>query len=177
MPIFPRLWTARFLSVALLAVCWATSAHALGPKADVFLGYSRLGSDTFYKGSGGLNGWEGALNVKVKRFVGIEGDVAQYGTGASASVPHSTVVLFGPRVTAGAAKVHVFVHALAGAEHSTNNSGLSATAMVVDFGGGGDVPIAPFFALRVSADYLNAPTQSPGTGAHARYSAGIIFRF
>jgi hypothetical protein len=165
------------LSAALLLLLVCPAARAVGSKADVFLGYSRLGNNTFYANAGGLNGWEGALNVKMRRFVGIEGDVAQYGLGASASTPHTTVVLFGPRLTAGVLGVHLFAHALAGGEHSTNNSGLSQGTLAVGFGGGGDVPIAPFFAIRVSADYLNAPTQTVAGATRMRFSSGLVFRF
>ncbi|MDR3792581.1 MAG: hypothetical protein P4L03_04280 [Terracidiphilus sp.] len=175
MPAFRSLMF-RMAAVSLAIVPMA-AAHALTPKADVFLGYSRLGNNTFSANAGSLNGWEGALNVKVKRFVGIEGDVAQYGLGAPAATPHTTVAMFGPRVTVGAAGVRVFVHALGGGEHTTNNAGLSETAPVVSFGGGGDVRIAPFFSLRVSADWLDAPGKTPSGATRARYTAGIVFRF
>ena len=173
-PSFRRLRIAVLVCLMLLI---PAAASAIVPKADAFLGFSRLGNNTFYANAGALNGWEGALNVKVRRFVGIEGDLSHYGVGAPASTQHTTVLLFGPRVTVGAARVHVFVHALGGGEHSSNNSGLSEGAPVVSFGGGGDVPVAPFCGLRVSADWLTAPGKTPSGAARARFSAGIVFRF
>lgn len=152
-------------------------AHGLGPKADVFLGYSRLGNNVFSSGAGSLNGWEGALNVKVKDFVGMEGDVAQYGIGAAPTAPHTTVAMFGPRVTVGGLGVHLFVHALAGVDHNSNSTGLSQTDLAIGLGGGGDLRIAPFFALRVSADYLATPTFSHADDQHERATAGLVFRF
>jgi len=169
------------LGVVCLAfvVAGARPARALGPSVDVFLGYSRLGSDAFYPNVGGLNGWNGAMHVKIRRFLGLEGDVSQYGFGAASSVPRTTSVMGGPRVTVGAMGVHIFAHALAGGEHSANSAGaaISGGALDVGVGGGVDVRIAPFFAWRVAGDYLTAPTQSPGTASHSRFSTGVVFRF
>ena len=152
-------------------------AYAASPKADVSFGYSRLGSNVFASNTGGLNGWEGALNVKVKPFLGVEGDVAQYGMGAAANTAHTTLVMFGPRVTVGGMGVHVFVHALGGVDHTSNSTGLSNTDLAIGLGGGGDVRIAPFFAIRASADYLTTPSQNRTGSAHERFSMGAVFRF
>jgi hypothetical protein len=151
--------------------------HALGPKGDAFFGYSRTGSDTFYPNVGGLNGWEGALHLRMRPFVGIEGDVAHYGLGANSSVPRTTTALFGPRLTLGTAGFKVFAHGLVGGEHSSNNNGISGGALTYAIGVGADVPVAPFFGWRFMVDRFSAPTQSPGSGTHARFSAGIVFRF
>jgi hypothetical protein len=64
------------ISAALLLFVVATNAHALGPKGDIYLGYSRLGSNTFEPTNGGLNGLEGAAHLKIRRFLGVEADVA-----------------------------------------------------------------------------------------------------
>lgn len=173
----------RLLFVFFAIVCSITfSAFMATPcaaasRGDAFLGYSRLGTDAFYPNVGGLNGWEGALHVKMKPLVGVEGDVAHYGLGADASIPHTTTVLFGPRLTVGVARVRLFLHALIGGEHSSNNNGISGSALAWGFGGGVDVPVAPYFAWRVAGDYLTAPTISPDTGTHGRFSTGIVFRF
>jgi hypothetical protein len=171
-----------FVLLILCSIAWLQfppAARALGPKGDAFLGFGRTGTDTFYPNVGGLNGWEGALHVKVKPLVGIEGDVAHYGLGASSTVPRTTTFMAGPRVTVGALGIKVFAHALAGGEHSANSSGLSISggALTYALGGGVDVRIAPFFAWRVAGDYLSAPTQSPATGTRARVSTGLVFRF
>ena len=128
-----------------------------------------------------LNGWEGALHVKLhKVFPGVEGDVSHYGLNADSSVPRTTTFMAGPRVTLGASGPKVFVHALAGGEHSANNGGrtpISGGALVFAQDGGLDVPIAPFFSWRVAGDFLQAPTQFPADGTPARFSAGVAFRF
>jgi hypothetical protein len=177
----PRRLLSVFLPVLLLAflVSFAPSARALGPKADAFVGYSRVGADAFYPNVGGLNGWQAALHVKMKPFLGGEADVAQYGLGASSTIPKTTTVMAGPRITVGTLGVHGFVHGLAGFEHSANSSGLSISGSTFSYalGGGLDVPLMPFFAWRVTGDYLSAPTLSPGSGTHARFGTGIVFRF
>jgi len=174
---FLRLCVPLFFVSLLFA--WSPSARALGPSGDAFLGFSRTGNDTFYPNVGGLNGWEGALNIKVKPLLGVEGDVSHYGLGADSSVPRTTTILFGPRVTVGALGIKIFGHFLVGGEHSANSGGvkISGGTFAYALGGGLDVPIAPFFAWRVMGDRLSAPNQSPSTGTHARFSTGIVFRF
>jgi hypothetical protein len=172
--------TGFFLTCSVLLLLFPPPVHAAGPSFDAFLGYSRLGNNAFYANTGGLNGWEAALQIKLKPFIGGEGDVARYGLGADSSIPHTTTVLFGPRLTVGAGGVHIFVHALAGGERSANSGGstpISAGAFAVAFGGGADFRIAPFFSWRVAADYLNAPTQSPAGTSHDRFTTGLVFRF
>lgn len=168
--------------VFLLALSFilTPAAHALGPSGDVYFGYSHIGSNAFYPNVGGLNGWQLTGHLKLMHFVGVEGDVAHYGLSAPPSIPRTTTVLFGPRVTVGVPAVHLFVHGLVGGEHSANSGGptpISGGAMAVDFGGGGDIRIAPFFAWRVTADYLSAPTESPSGASHTRIGTGIVFRF
>jgi hypothetical protein len=171
--------TCLLLVISFILLVLSSEARAVGPKDDAFLGYSRTGSDTFYPNVGGLNGWEGAFHLKMKPFLGVEGDVAHYGLGTNSAVPRTTTVLFGPRVTAGVAGVKLFAHVLGGGEHSASSGGLhvSAGSVAWAYGGGIDVPIAPFFAWRVAVDHLSAPTVSPGSGTHARFSTGLVFRF
>ncbi len=179
--LFPRRFPIIVLTISCLIALLAfpSAARALGPKGDAYVGYSHLGNNSFYPNTGGLNGWEGALHLKVKPFVGIEGDVAQYGLGASAAIPRTTTFMAGPRVTVGAMGIKLFAHGLAGGQHSGNSSGISISSSTFTYavGGGMDVRIAPFFSWRVSGDYLRAPTLSSGSGTHARIGTGLVFRF
>ncbi len=165
------------VSCGLLAAAPAASAQLRNH--DAFFGYSRLGSDAFYPNVGGLNGWEGALHIHLHPFLGVEGDVAHYGLGANAAVPRTTTVLVGPRVSVKALGINLFVRGMVGGEHSANgsNTPISGGALAYDLGGGVDLPIAPFFAWRFSADRLSAPTQSPSGGDQARFNTGLVFRF
>lgn len=171
----------KFLLVLAGILAVPMFAHAAGPGGDVYLGYSRLGANEFYSNLPGLNGWEAAGHLKLAPFVGAELDASHYGMGASAVVPRSTVVLFGPRVTVGAAGVHVFAHGLGGVEHSTNNgtqpTPISGTAVAWALGGGVDFRLAPFFAWRVNGDYIAAPNQAGQNANHVRFGTGLVFRF
>ena len=174
----------RFVSLLALIVCTcavAPPARAVSLRNhDAFIGYSRLGSDAFYPNVGGLNGWEAALHIHMKPFLGVEGDVARYGLGAAADVPKTTTVMFGPRISVRALGINLFVHGLVGAEHSANSDGsvhISHSTMAYDYGGGVDLPVLPFFAWRFSADHISAPTISPDNGTHARFNTGLVFRF
>lgn len=177
---------SRFTFLALplilpfLLLCLPAPVHAAGSSGDLYFGYGRLGSNTFNANVGGLNGWEAAGNFSWMPFVGAEADLAHYGLGADASVPRTTTFLFGPRVTLGAAGIHVFAHGLVGGEHSANSGGpghISNNALAIALGGGLDVRILPFFAWRFGADYIAAPTQNPPGASHDRFTTGLVFRF
>jgi len=181
MPLSPRLSSIRLWLILPIALAALTPpAHAAGSSGDVFFGYSRLGNDAFYPNVGSLSGWEGAVQFKIMPLVGVEADLAHYGVGAAAPVPRTTTVLFGPRVTLGPGAFKIFVHGLVGGEHSANNDSdtpVSGGALALALGGGVDFRIAPRIAWRVAADYLDAPTQSPGSGNHDRFTTGLVFRF
>lgn len=151
-----------------------------GPKGDAYVGYSRTTANALYANVSGLNGWQAALHLKVGRpFLGIEGDISQYGLGTNSAVPRTTMFLVGPRVTAGAAGFHLFAHVLGGGEHSANSSGLSISggSFAYAVGGGLDVRLIPYVAWRVTGDYLGAPSASPSGAAHARIGTGLVLRF
>jgi hypothetical protein len=156
------------------------------PHNDVFLGYTRTGSNTFYAGSGALSGVDGAVFIHLSPFahvtplVGIEGDLSYFGLGGSASSPHTTTFMAGPRLSVGLGSFRIFAHGLAGGEHSANSAGaapISDTSFVYALGVGVDVPLMPLFAWRVQADRINAPSVSPSSGTEARFSTGLVFRF
>lgn len=169
----------RFVFLLSFVFVWpAAAAHAQLRNSDAYFGYSRLGSDAFYRGAGGLNGWQAALHLHLHPFLGAEADVAHYGLGASPGTPRTTTAMVGPRVTLKALGVALFVHGLVGGEHSANSSGsVSGTALTYDLGGGVDLPILPFFAWRFGADRISAPSQSPSEGTQARFNTGLVFRF
>jgi hypothetical protein len=149
--------------------------------SDVYFGYSRTGSDTFWQGTGGQNGWNGAIHIHMAPFLGGEAEIGQYGLGGS-NVPGTTTVLFGPRVTAKALRFSVYAHGLVGVAHTANSSSngsfgsVSDTGLSYALGGGLDVPLLPFFAWRIAGDRISS-THSPAEGTKARFSTGLVFRF
>lgn len=180
MPTPQRAFQLR-LSLAIFCILLILPSLARAAnKGDISLGYSRTGDNTFYPNVGGLNGWDLDGQVHLKPFIGVEGDVAHYGLGADSSTPRTTTVLFGPKLSVGAAGFKFFGHFLAGGEHSANSGGptpVSQGSFAYALGAGADLPIAPFFAWRVQVDRLSAPLISPSNGTHARFTTGIVFRF
>lgn len=150
-------------------------------EGDISFGYTRTGSDIFYPHTPGLNGWDMDGQIRWKPFIGVEGDVDRYGIGANAVVPHTTSVLFGPKLSVGAAGFKFFGHFLFGGEHSSNSGAqptpISGGAFAYTLGAGADIPIVPFFAWRVQLDRISAPNQTPSNATHARFVTGIVFRF
>jgi len=177
MRIFWRQWRAVVWLIWIIWWMGFPAAAGAASRGDIFLGYSRLGSGAFYANVGGQNGVEGALHIRLFYAVGLEGDAAHYGLGADASIPRTTTYLVGPRVSARLARLRLFAHALIGGEHSGNTDGFSDGAMAWAFGGGVDVPVAPFFAWRFAADYIASPTISPEMATHGRFNTGLVFRF
>ncbi len=173
----------RKYAVILLFALAPLTSMAAGPKlkgSDVYFGYSRTANDTFNRGAGELNGWEGALHIHFAPFLGGEADVAQYGYGTSSEIPRTTTVMFGPRVTLKVLRIGLFAHGLGGLAHSSNSSSsaapVSGTAFSYALGGGIDLPIFPYFALRFAGDRISS-TASPEEGTKARFSTGLVFRF
>lgn len=170
---------AILLSILLLPMVVFAAPDPKLKGSDVFFGYSRTASDTFYQGTGGLNAWEGTLHVHFAPFLGGEADVARYGIGSNDAVPRTTTVLFGPRVTVKALGIHLFAHGLVGVDHTANSgsgSSVSQSGLGYALGGGVDVPVLPFFAWRFQGDRISS-TDSPAEGTKARFSTGLVFRF
>ena len=63
-------YSGLFAVLALAVMGWSPAARALGPAGDAFFGYSHLGNDAFYTNAGGLEGWEGAVNLQLKPLLG-----------------------------------------------------------------------------------------------------------
>jgi hypothetical protein len=165
-----------FLSLPLMA---ATASASGSNKADLFFGYSRLGSNAFSSNTGALNGWEASLHVKTYPFIGFEGNLSHYGIGAAPAAPHPTIFLFGPRVTLGTPVFQLYGHFLGGGAHadSSNTPKGSAGALTYALGGGVDFQAVPFLSWRFAADYLGVSGTKPTDSRPVRFSLGAAFRF
>lgn len=166
--------TLIVLSLAVIAV--PAAARAADP--DVYFGFSRLGSNAFSGATPALNGWEAEGAFSFIPLLGIDVDVAHYGLGAAASIPHTTTAMIGPRLTLGTGGVHLYGHALLGGEHSTNSGNIfSSTGLTVAVGAGLDLRIFHPLAWRINGDYIDAPGTSPSGGDHYRFGTGLVLRF
>ena len=179
MRIFSRFFRLILMSAAASLVFAPAAARALGPGGDVYFGYSRSGANNFIANTPAENGWEAAGELHFIPFIGAEVDVAHYGLGASNSDARTTTVLLGPRVTVGLAGIHVFAHGLVGVAHSYSVGGplsYSKNPLAGDLGGGVDFHLLPFFAWRVTGDYITN-TDAPSNANHYRFGTGLAFRF
>jgi hypothetical protein len=200
-----RLAHRTAITVAGLLCCMAANAQ-VPTSGNVFFGYSYYNTTplTFagINNRGGLNGWEGSLEGKVFRWVGIVADFSgHYG---SESVPspagtcaigvvcsplpvstHVETFLFGPRVSVNVRKFRPFGEVLFGAGHISENVGSSLsdnfvmpkdTTPATAVGGGLDYRIIRPIAVRFQGDYIH--TSFFGTTQNnVRLSTGIVLRF
>jgi hypothetical protein len=178
------------------AEAWAQSSDHV----EIFGGYSFAAYD-FTGGQippGALShGWNAALNLKVKRPVGIVFDFGQFynhnsspGTcngGRTSCSSKAFTAMFGPQFSFPLSRVTPFAHALFGIAHASQNGtfepfqGNNSAAMAL--GGGVDFYITRHFGLRGQADYLrtwfayNDNQLTYSFNNNARISAGAVFRF
>jgi len=194
--------------VLLPLVLVAQVAQKEYSKVEAFAGYSYL------RNSGhNFNGWEGQLTWNFNRYLGATADFSGHYRTAAVFSPLSGfsasanqrlyTYLFGPTATARFGKNSVFGHALFGAAHSNIAAGVtvpifggfsttvnSATAFGMALGGGVDIGLNRFFAIRpAQVDYLYthfgafdalSAGLSNNTSNHQnsfRYSGGIVLRF
>ena len=173
---------------ALLVFSIAFVGQARGAdKADVYFGYSRVGSNLYAANTSGMNGWQAAAHVKFLPFVGAEGDISHYGVSSSGFSQHVTLVMFGPRVTVHAVGFSAFAHALGGVAHETATlttfPGVGYNAGSYALGGGADIPVFLGLKFRVAGDYVGngkAPTASDSGGhgpSHYRVGVGLAYHF
>lgn len=177
---------ASLFAVPMLLAGFALPAQAAS-KADVYLGYSRVGANLYGPNTAAMNGWQAAAQVKVVPFVGVEGDFSHYSQASNGFSEGATLVMFGPRVTVGGLGFSVFAHALGGIAHVnqtvTTFRSSSYNAASYALGVGADVPIFLGLKLRVTGDYLgnsNEPSAAASGGAgpsHYRIGAGLAYHF
>jgi hypothetical protein len=198
----------RKLSVLLIAVVGLSLSAFAQDKVEVFGGYSllRLDANAAPTDQRNLNGWDAELGGKVLPFVSIVGDVSgHYQTidlGSVGNVKNSVYTFMGgPRVSVKVGGIRPFAHVLFGLEHDKSEAnalvlpaGLGSLGTFTDsnnnfamaVGGGVDISVAPFLAIRpVKLDYLfvrndvfdiNGLSVATHTN-NLRYSAGIVLHF
>lgn len=158
--------------LALGLVLFAIPSHAQSADAAIGYSYFRLSN------SGGLNqnGVSGSVAI-YKHWFGIAGDVGFYHASPGGVSTNTSTFLFGPRLMLhNPTGISPFVQGMVGGAH-VNFSGLgSATDLAYSFGGGVDLRIAPFLALRPQVDYIGI-RDSGQTVNCTRVFAGIAIHF
>jgi opacity protein-like surface antigen len=200
---------ARLVQVTVIAVVslsFSAASAQVPTSGNVFFGYSYYNAPPLtFAGTNNrqsLNGWDGSLEGKVFRGVGLVADFSgHYG---SQSVPnpagtcaigvmcsplpvstHIQNFLFGPRVSVRVGRFRPFGEVLFGVGHISVNEGSSLpdnfvmpkdTTLATALGGGLDYKIIRPIAVRFQGNYIQ--TRFFGTTQNnVRLSTGIVFRF
>lgn len=198
------IWIFGFVCVGSFFLISLPARAQDASKVDVFAGYSYLNVDTNNANVQPLgitsrqsaNGWESSASGSVYKWLAAEADFSGYyktypvdlssfGLGTVDVDVRDYGFLGGPRVNLGPA----FIHGLVGADRLTGSAmgaSESQDSFAAAFGGGLQVPVAPRFAIRASADYVLTrhnifkivdSTLPNYTQNNFRASIGIVFRF
>ena len=195
----------RLGALALVSLASCAANAQVPTSGNVFFGYSYLNTTPLTSvgitSRQGLNGWEGSLEGKVFRYVGLVADFS--GNYGSQTLPiavgtcaigvvcspirvntHIQNFLFGPRVSANFGKLRPFGEFLVGAGHVSIDMSSPPpdfvapkdTTFATAIGGGLDYKIIRPIAARFQADYIR--TSFFGTTQNnVRLSTGIVLRF
>ena len=190
------------LLLPLLALAQKSDEH---PKAEIFGGYSYLGSNVSFPG-----GWELQGTAYFTRHFGVTADFSGHYSSDETILANTFpskervyTYMFGPTYTYRRGKHAVFAHALFGGAHGSVDSTLpftsttipfrqSSSAFAMAFGGGLDLGLTKHFAIRpAQIDYIYTKFNAGdgvvyGLGDFTdfknhqnsfRYSGGVVFRF
>jgi hypothetical protein len=167
------------IGAVLFCVSLFASLPASGQKVDLFGGYqlTRLdfGASPFTGGTFTLNGWNASLTGGVAPFLGLTADFS----GAYTSGSKLYTYTFGPELRAHVAGIRPFAHALVGGGTSSGPiSNGSTNGLVMFYGGGLDVKVAPFASVRLGQfDWMVTHWNGVTYKNNFRYSAGLTLSF
>ena len=190
-------WILKFsAAIALLGFMALMAPARAQAQVSLFGGYSYLrpsvpvgqfvppGPPSISQNVNLWDGWELAGQYKFIPFVGMVADFSgNYGTLDGANV-HVNTYLFGPQVSL-PGRVSPFAHVLIGAAHERQDAFANGTlfslgpdtSFATAVGGGIDVALVPFVAVRlIQIDYLHTDWHGRGQN-QPRVSAGIVLHF
>ena len=159
----------RFL---LLGVLFCSSlAFAGASKIEIFGG----GQYTHLDPNFNLTGWNAAVTVNLKGWLGATGDFS--GVYHSGGLKFHTYAV-GPELRANLPLIKPFVHVLVGGARSSS-PGFSDSGFVGMAGGGADIGSGVFAVRIVQADWIATRFSSftNSSSKNFRASAGIVIRF
>lgn len=159
--------------VGLLVGLFSLSALAAEndhPKAEFYGGYQYTRLEGGVNGNGFDLGATGYFNSSF----GITADFAS----ASNSGATNYTYTFGPQLALRANKAYTpFVHALVGGDHLTVGSLGTGNGMALLAGGGVDVNVNRYAAVRVGADWMMVHGNGGTSSKNFRMPIGIVFKF
>lgn len=180
-------------AILFVLLIFAARSHAQVPTSgNVFFGYSYDNTNFSNVGRANLNGFEGSVEGRVFRGVGIVADfTTTYGsqifnTGAGQCAIgavctgnvnlHVYQALFGPRFSASLGKFRPFAEFEFGVGHVTTGAPASDSSFATAVGGGLDYRIIRLVAWRFEGDFDS--THFFGVYQNnLRLSTGIVIRF
>ncbi len=161
------------------------SSSALGqdyPKVEVFGGFSTVDIDAESGEDVRFYGWQASISGNVHKNIGLVFDVGGRYKSFLDITTQSYEFLVGPRFTMRIEDGALFVHALAGLNHariSGLGDTLSDTAFAMGFGGGVDISVGDWGAIRIlQVDYIG--TRISGLDEwdwNYRVGIGFVFKF
>ncbi|MBN1566783.1 MAG: outer membrane beta-barrel protein [Acidobacteria bacterium] len=194
-------WIIRCaILIGILSTPMTLAAQDNAPKIEIFGGFSLIGkqdkpygfSGYSVRGKSNLKGWNVTVTGNLNKWIGAEADFAGYsGTatiedlryfeGISTQNFKTYTYLFGPRLSfRHDPRVTPFLHSLFGGV-SLNNSQQSFSGFAFALGGGFDINVARYVAIRaIQADFMQTrlhqgSAQEPNNSS--RLSFGVVVRF
>ena len=173
--------------LALSALLFAAGANAQDrDRVEVFGGYSYVNSDFTSTVSNGVSGWDVSAAVNVVRYAGIVADLSGfYPTGPNTchcGAPSASYHTFlgGPHASISIGRIKPFANFLVGATrgsftYADYQSGSDFSYFTYGAGGGIDIGLDRWLAVRGQVDWLHVGSQAPRN--LARVSTGLVFRF
>ena len=153
----------------------ALAAENDHPKAEFYGGYQW----TRFEGGTNFNGFNFGATKNLNQVFGITGDFsASYNSTAGVSL-HNYTYTFGPQIALRGNKAFTpFVHGLiGGARLSSPDVSGSVDGLALLAGGGVDVNVNHYAAVRVGADWMMLHNDGVWNNKNFRMPIGIVFKF
>ena len=179
---------ARYAACLFVALLLADLSVAQSPDhVEVFGGYAYLNSDFTSSVTNGVSGWNVSATVRVFRNAGIVADFSGFsptGTGGVGdnNAPFATYHMFlgGPQASFTFGRIKPFARFLIGETtgsytHADSQFGGDFSYFTYGLGGGADIGLNRWFAIRGNVDWLHIGSFFPSNVA--RVSTGLVFRF
>jgi len=178
--------------LAVSALAEFSLAQSAPDRLEVFGGYSYLSSDFTGSVSGGVSGWNFSAAVRLFRYVGVVGDFAGFSPNGPSptlcpscsggpSASYSTY-MGGPQISVRIGRFQPFAHALFGATKGSftrtdQQFGGDFSPFTLAFGGGVDIGLNHWLAVRGQIDMLHVGSQDFSGSSLGRFSTGLVVRF
>jgi hypothetical protein len=177
-----KYFLSLFTLILLLLSSSAWGQDGDYPRVEVFGGFSWIEIDVEGGEDERFNGWQASISGNFNENIGIVVDAGGRYRSFVDITTQSYEFLVGPRFTMRIEDGSLFVHALAGLNHariSGLGDTLSDTAFAMGFGGGVDISVGDWGAIRMlQVDYIG--TRISGLDEwdwNLRTGIGFVFKF